>query len=45
VLWRPAARLITGPTAFFVAFVIDVGALALGTLRASIRRSRTHTRT
>jgi hypothetical protein len=40
VLWRLAARLITGPAAFFVAGVVDIGAFGVGALRASIRRRR-----
>jgi hypothetical protein len=38
VLWRPAARLITGPIAFFVAWLIDVAAFGATALRAAIRR-------
>jgi choline dehydrogenase-like flavoprotein len=38
VLWRLAARLITGPLAFFIAGVVDMGALAVATIRGSIRR-------
>jgi hypothetical protein len=33
VLWRPAARLITGPIAFFIAWLIDVAAFAFAALR------------
>jgi len=38
VLWRPAARLVTGPIAFFLAGVIDIGAFAFAALGAAIRR-------
>jgi hypothetical protein len=38
VLWRLAARAVTGPVAFFVAGVIDIGAFAAAALRESIRR-------
>ncbi|MBV8956310.1 MAG: hypothetical protein JO153_06385 [Solirubrobacterales bacterium] len=33
MLWRPAARIVTGPFAFFVAGLIDILAYALGALR------------
>jgi hypothetical protein len=36
VLWRLAGRLLTGPIAFFVAGLIDVGAFASAALRKSI---------
>jgi hypothetical protein len=38
VLWRLAARLITGPIAFFLAGVIDIGAFAFAALREAIRK-------
>jgi sorbitol-specific phosphotransferase system component IIBC len=38
VLWRLVARLITGPLAFFVAWLIDVAAFGAGALRAALRR-------
>jgi type IV secretory pathway VirB2 component (pilin) len=45
VLWRPAARLITGPIAFFVAWLIDVAAFGVAVMRARwTRRSETHRR-
>jgi len=40
VLWRPAARLITGPIAFFVALVIDLAAFSLGALRRRLIGAR-----
>jgi hypothetical protein len=38
VLWRLAARAITGPVAFFVAWLIDVAAFGASALGAAIRR-------
>jgi hypothetical protein len=38
VLERLAGRLLTGPGAFFLAGLIDLGAFALVALRASARR-------
>jgi hypothetical protein len=38
VLRRLAGRLLTGPIAFFLAGVIDVGAFASGALRESVRK-------
>jgi hypothetical protein len=38
VLSRLAARVITGPVAFFVAGMIDIGAFAVAALRSSIGR-------
>jgi hypothetical protein len=38
VLWRPAARLLTGPLAFFLAGAIDVLAFVLGSWRERLRR-------
>jgi hypothetical protein len=38
VLWRLAARLLTGPIAFFVAGTIDLGAFVAAAARQSIRR-------
>jgi hypothetical protein len=38
VLWRIAARLLTGPLAFLIAGVIDFAAFGLAALRA--RRAR-----
>jgi hypothetical protein len=44
VLWRLAARFVTGPMAFLIAGVIDVGALlllaAVAAIRARARRLR-----
>jgi hypothetical protein len=41
VLRRVAGRLITGPLAFFVAGVIDIGAFTLVTLREKLRSCET----
>jgi hypothetical protein len=38
VLWRLAARVVTGPAAFFVAGVIDVGVFLAVVLKEAIRR-------
>jgi hypothetical protein len=38
VLWRPAAALLTGPLAFLLAGVIDVGALVLAVARDRVQR-------
>jgi len=38
VLWRPAAALLTGPLAFLLAGVIDVGALVLAVARDGVQR-------
>jgi len=38
VLRRPAGRLLTGPIAFFLAGVIDIGAFALAALRQSVSK-------
>jgi len=40
VLWRIAARIVTGPLAFLTAGVIDLLAFALGSLRADRGRGR-----
>jgi hypothetical protein len=47
VLWRLAARLLTGPVAFLLAGIVDLGAFAAITLRDTARkrlRSCLHTR-
>jgi hypothetical protein len=41
VLWRIAARFVTGPVAFFVAGVIDLGAFGYAIWRARRRERRT----
>jgi hypothetical protein len=38
VLWRPAAALVTGPIAFFVAGVIDLAAFGVAIVRDAIRK-------
>jgi hypothetical protein len=38
VLWRLAARLLTGPLAFLVAGVTDVGLFLLAVAREQLRR-------
>jgi hypothetical protein len=38
VLWRPAAALLTGPIAFFVAGAIDLGVFVAAAARESLRR-------
>jgi hypothetical protein len=38
VLSRIAARVVTGPIAFFAAFVIDLGAFLSASLWAALRR-------
>jgi hypothetical protein len=40
VLWRIAARVVTGPMAFFVAAVVDLLAFTLGSLRQRYARRR-----
>jgi hypothetical protein len=38
VLWRLAARIITGPAAFFVAGLIDIGVFGLAAISARARK-------
>ena len=40
VLWRLAARLVTGPAAFLVAFVIDLSMFALQSARSRMAVDR-----
>jgi hypothetical protein len=42
---RLAARLVTGPVAFFVAGVIDIGVFAIAVLHARVRKGLGSSRT